>query len=632
MNIHEKTYSAVVIGSGASGYACAIRLLESGQNAALITENRLSGTSRNTGSDKQTYYKLSLASSDPDSTLAMAEDLFSGGCVDGDTALCEAALSPRGFFSLAELGVPFPCTPYGEYMGYKTDHDRGRRATSAGPYTSRMMTEALEKKAKALSLPVLDKLQAIRLLVRDGKVHGVLCLDLAAPGNALILWADNVVLATGGPAGIYRQSVYPQSQIGGSGMAFEAGVLGKNLTEWQYGMASLKPRWNVSGTYMQVLPRFLSSKPDGTDMHEFLPEFYRDEGEMLSMIFLKGYQWPFDVRKTFGGSSVIDLLVYRETVLRGRRVYLDFMHNPGDHPVCFASLSQEARGYLEQAGACFGTPIDRLRHMNMPAVSFYLDHGVDLSRDLLEIAVCAQHNNGGLSADANWETRIHGLFAIGEVCGSHGITRPGGSALNAGQVGAIRASDCIRLRKKDAPAAEDAADVLRKDAEAFLSLPDRAHGTHPANQVFLDVSARMSACAAMIRNKEEMLRLLSDIEEILSDYPAFISAPTPEQIPLFYRLRDILLTQRAYLLAMCDFAGHAGSRGSALYPDASSPLPCDGLPDLFRCRLDDPGNAQLIQETDAVSGCCMWRSVRPIPQEDYFFENQWTAFRKREGI
>ncbi len=74
----------------------------------LITENRKAGTSRNTGSDKQTYYKISLAGDQMDSVANMAQDLFEGGCVDGDTALCEAALSARGFYSLVEMGVPFP--------------------------------------------------------------------------------------------------------------------------------------------------------------------------------------------------------------------------------------------------------------------------------------------------------------------------------------------------------------------------------------------------------------------------------------------------------------------------------------------------------------------------------------------
>ena len=53
----------------------------------------------------------------------MAETLFAGQCVDGDHALCEAALSVQGFLRLVELGVPFPHDRYGQYVGYKTDHD-----------------------------------------------------------------------------------------------------------------------------------------------------------------------------------------------------------------------------------------------------------------------------------------------------------------------------------------------------------------------------------------------------------------------------------------------------------------------------------------------------------------------------
>lgn len=49
-----------------------------------------------------------------------------------------------------------------------------------------------------------------------------------------------------------------------TGAALEAGAWGRNLTEWQYGLASLRPRWNVSGSYMQVLPRFLSTDADGS--------------------------------------------------------------------------------------------------------------------------------------------------------------------------------------------------------------------------------------------------------------------------------------------------------------------------------------------------------------------------------
>ena len=60
--------------------------------------------------------------------------------------MCEEALSARCFLLLQNWEFLFHVPEQGEFMGYKTDHDRGRRATSAGPYTSKLMTEALEKR------------------------------------------------------------------------------------------------------------------------------------------------------------------------------------------------------------------------------------------------------------------------------------------------------------------------------------------------------------------------------------------------------------------------------------------------------------------------------------------------------
>ena len=103
------TVHTLVVGSGAAGLRAAEHLHELGmRDIAVITEGMTCGTSRNTGSDKQTYYKLSLSGSDADSVREMAASLYAGHAVDGDIALCEAAASAGGFFHLAQLGVPFP--------------------------------------------------------------------------------------------------------------------------------------------------------------------------------------------------------------------------------------------------------------------------------------------------------------------------------------------------------------------------------------------------------------------------------------------------------------------------------------------------------------------------------------------
>lgn len=652
MKLTEQTITHIIIGSGAAGFQAALRLYQNGErDLAIITENIKSGTSRNTGSDKQTYYKLTLSGNDADSVRNMAEDLFAGQCVDGDQALCEAALSARCFFALTELGVPFPCTEHGEFMGYKTDHDRGRRATSAGPYTSKLMTEALERSVKEKQILILDQMQAIQILTYMNQVKGILCLDknIHSEPAYKIIWCKNVILATGGPAGMYHDSVYPVSQTGSTGMAFEAGASGKNLTEWQFGMASLNPRWNVSGTYMQVLPSFISTDQDGNDEKEFLLDYFNELPDLLSMVFLKGYQWPFDVNKIFGGSSVIDLLVYQETVLKKRRVFLDYRVNPGnlekDRDLPYASMIPEAKEYLSQAGACFGTPIERLKHMNEPAILFYQDHHVDLFKERLEIAVCAQHNNGGLSTNHLWETNLSGLYAIGEVCASHGVTRPGGTALNAGQVGAVRAAEGIFLKKRThmkeaSPSTESGIkERLRIQALDRIRLSEHAEGNCPLSELWINASKRMSAAAGMIRNQVQMETALKETEDDICQFMQKAKSPSVSQLSLFYKLYDMLLSQKMYLFAMLDYAkAGGGSRSSALYTDSTGELPgfpgCQTFGELYRCRLDQKMHGQEVQEVTLKEGTpsASRRPVRPLPDVDYFFENQWRIYRERMGM
>ena len=633
--------NTAIVGTGAAGYNAADRLWQYGrQDILLITEKRTAGTSRNTGSDKQTYYKLTLSGGDPDSVREMAETLFDGQCVDGDIALCEAALSTQGFLKLAELGVPFPRNRYGEYIGYKTDHDPRRRATSVGPYTSKQMTEKLEAAVTAKGVPMLDNTQVIKIVSDGERVLGLLCLNTkaqSAEDRYLLVRCKNVVYATGGPAGIYADSVYPASQFGATGLALEAGVKGKNLTEWQYGLASTRPRWNVSGTYMQVLPRVYSAEPDGSDPREFLMDFFTTPGEMLSKLFLKGYQWPFDVRKVASGSSIIDILVYLESC-KGRKVYLDYRTNPVDGNFRFEELDAEALDYLTRAGACFGTPIERLLHMNAPAVDFYRDKGVDLAAEPLEISLCAQHNNGGLDIDCWWQTNLKGFFAVGEVAASHGVYRPGGSALNAGQVGSTRAAQYIAARRGGAPEHEDA--FHREAARALTemgNLAQQAFTEHDPSIYRLrnEAGRRMSACGAAIRNSEAIAAYIAEIRARLENLPAYATISESKDLAWLYRYRDTLISQQTYLSAMVDYLRQGGkSRGSALYTDLSGRKPFAQLPDTFTFTVDDGSRGDLVQEASWKGGECtfQFRKVRPIPEDDDFFENVWRSYRETGNI
>ena len=630
--------NTAIVGSGAAGFNAADRLWQLGQHdIVLVTENRVGGTSRNTGSDKQTYYKLTLSGGEPDSVREMADTLFAGRCVDGDIALCEAALSTQCFLKLVELGVPFPRNRYGEYIGYKTDHDPRRRATSVGPYTSKQMTECLEAAVQAKGVPMLDKTQVIKILADGGTVCGLLCLNVTAQDAAdhfTLIRCKNVIWATGGPAGMYADSVYPFSQYGATGLALEAGAKGKNLTEWQYGLASVAPRWNVSGTYMQVLPRVYSAAADGSDEREFLMDFFTDAHDMLSKLFLKGYQWPFDVRKVADGSSIIDILVYLETC-KGRKVYLDYRTNPAGGEFSYDALLPEAREYLERAGACFGTPIERLAHMNQPAIDFYRDKGVDLYTQPLEIALCAQHNNGGIGIDCWWQTDVKGPFAVGEAAASHGVYRPGGTALNAGQVGSTRAAQYIAARcRGDASAGFDAAASAALTEMAAQADACRAD-TGNVRALWQHAAEEMSRCGAAIRDPAQIRAYGKQVEAQLAGFAQTVKAGSRTELAMVYRLRDMLLSQRAYLTAMADYTAHGGkSRGSALYTDLTGGVkPFAQLPDTFTFALDET-EAPLIQELWFEDGTCKtdWRAPRPIPEDDDFFENVWRSYRETGNI
>ena len=610
--MQEYTFDTVIVGTGCAGYNCADWLYTLGRrDLAIVTRGRLSGASRNTGSDKQTYYKLSLASGMPDSVRKMARDLCAGGGVNAGVALAEAAGSTRSFMKLVNLGVPFPCNEYGEFVGYQTDHDHSGRATSAGPYTSKYMTEALERAVLEKGIPILEGLTAFHLFTLHGRVTGLACIDEAGESEAaglVIFHCNQLVIATGGEAAAYWDSVYPESQTGALGMLVRAGVRLVNLNHWQYGLASTKFRWNVSGSYQQALPRYVSVGADGFE-HEFLTEAFPNPAEMLGRIFLKGYQWPFDAQKA-EGSSKIDLLVQQECA-KGRRVFLDFRRNPSGMGSGFGLIPEEAKKYLEHSGALLLTPYQRLQKLNPAAIGLYREHGIDLSNEMLEIAVCAQHQNGGADVDVNWQTSVTGLYAVGEAAGTFGAYRPGGTALNSAQVGSLRAAEHIARtgrRHPPAPIAADELERLQHDLRGYQCAQGLSHAL--IRQKFQQAMSRHAAnrrCLPQIR----MLR--REIGEVLRNIPHMLASDGT--FASLIETIDILTAQEAVLFAM-ETAGEAmGSYGGALYLDASGNV----LP-------ENPAHSQdrLITQ-DHI---CRLQKPLPIPAADIWFETVWAQYRK----
>ncbi len=741
-------FGTVVVGSGAAGLNAADLI---GEDVAVVTEGLMMGTSRNTGSDKQTYYKLTLSGDTPDSVGDMAKSYFAGGSMDGDLALAEAAGSARAFLRLVELGVPFPYNDYGEFAGYQTDHDTRTRATSCGPLTSRYMTEALTEAVRRRGVPIFDGFRVVKLLTdavpesscevgadgasvgtdgasvgasgaavgangaavgadgasvgasgasvgadgaavgasdasvgadgasvgangasvgasgasvgadgasvgadgasvvtdgasvgadgasvgTDGAAVGVparmrargvaaMCPELASDANpygVAIFLADGLVWATGGPSAIYASTVYPESQTCAHGVLLEAGVLTSNVTESQYGLASTKFRWNLSGTYQQVLPRYISTLPDGSDEREFLAESFPTPERMLTAEFRKGYQWPFDPAKldaeSGNDSSKVDIAVFNER-RKGRRVFMDFRRNPSealrDGKFDAEVIGDEARAYLESSGALLETPIERLAAMNQPAIELYASHGINLYSEPLELDMCAQHNNGGFAVDSSYKSSLEGLWVVGEAAGVFGVHRPGGSALNSTQVGSRRAAEAIKLARRSG------ASTPQAELDVELSLPELGAGLS-RNEILakrLEYGRVMSACGAFLRDESGIRAAISQIRaelDVFSDYRA-------ETVELARELtinRDILLTQLVYLSAILGYISDGGlSRGSYLVVGRDG-IDREHFTKVLEARLSSNREVSIA-----------FRDVRPIPERENWFERVWASYRAKQ--
>jgi len=617
----------VVVGSGAAGLNAAIQLKRRGISVSIVTEGIAKGSSFNAGSDKQTYYKMGQCGSARDSVLDMAGALFSAGGMHGDLALTEAAVSLRAFYNLVALGVPFPQDAYGQFPGYKTDHDPAQRATSTGPHMSRDMCKALMREVRRLGIPVYVGHSVTDILVtgagRNRRACGVLAVQTRGGWHAF--QADNVVFATGGFGGLYSQSAYPQEQLGAIGVAMEAGACSQNLAESQFGMASVRPRWNVSGSYMQVVPRLYSTAHDGvSDVRDFLADAFVSVHDAYSMLFLKGYQWPFDVRKAVTGSSQIDLLVHQETVCKGRRVFLDYRQNaPGFK---LASLSAEAYTYLASSGATQSTPVKRLRKMNPRAYDFYHGHGIDLAVEPLEIRVCAQHNNGGLAANHWWESvNLRHFFPVGEVNGSHGIGRPGGAALNAGQVGGIRAADFIAAMYPETTAShEEFARALKTALEENGAFLDRCvRSTWTWRDCRSEFQRRMTMAGSHLRSADVLsaaCREASAQNKRLGLEGCRVASAS--DVVRVFENRQLCLAHYVYLSAQAFVANSgAGSRGSGLVVDAAGAVVAEDprfRPFVAETRVG--GNPKRAQHR--------WVACRPMPDGECWFETIWAEFNR----
>ena len=449
----------------------------------------------------------------------MADALGAGGAMDEDTAYVEAVGSARALASLQFIGLPIPQDRLGGVLRYQTDHDEVGRATSCGPRTSRLMVQALAREAIRLNVPIFnhdDRRPLARRSRRARRVGRPLAMrpkrrTADNPLGLAVFLCDSLVIATGGPGELYRDSVYPRHCFGSLGLALEAGIDAVNLTESQFGIGTSARQfpWNLSGTYVQCMPYIFSRDSRGNERN-FLADYYRTTQELASNVFRKGYQWPFHATRMLDfGSSLLDLAVFRETQA-GRKVFMDFNRNPLAVPGRRRVRSR--RGWTttstpisRRAGALLEMPLDRLRKMNPLSIELYKRYKYDITRDPLEFAVNNQHMNGGLAVDIWGETNLARLLR-----GRRGRGHPWRDP--AGRRGAERGPGLRhalrRAHRREAGSGSDARDgprLGRAKPSAAFSTCFEDDSALTVEAIRKEVQARMSDHAGILCNANDVV-------------------------------------------------------------------------------------------------------------------------------
>ena len=643
----------LVLGSGAAGMRAAVELKRRGVDVLVASTGLFAGTSACSGSDKQTLYTTSTDYKG-DNFVSYAEGLCSGGAMNFSTAYIEAVGSVDALGGLLYMGLPLPHDENGAILRYQTDHDEAGRATSCGPRTSKLMVKVLFEEAITLGMRILPSCSVIRILKHtvDGteQVYGAIALHRDEERNAygmIFIECTEIVIATGGPGELYRDSVYPRHCHGGLGLALEAGLELCNLTESQFGIGTPRTKfpWNLSGTYVQVMPRVYSVDKDGGERN-FLAAYYRNTREMVSNTFRKGYQWPFhSARMLDYKSSLFDLAVFLEQQAN-RKVYLDFLKNP--EPVnegesfSLDDLDPDVRAYLENTEALFDRPIDRLRQMNPLAIELYRMHGTNLEQEPLEFTMNNQHMNGGILIDDWGRTSLRGCYAVGEAAGSHGVTRPGGAALNSGQVFGKRVAVAIKRsrepHKKQSINTTSLSNVLAEYLETAERFAGNTDGIS-AKEVQTEIQARMSNHAGILCNLDDVSLARKEATELREKVEQRgIKAVSKSTVGASFRWQQMTLVSEAVLRALEHYISHGGgSRGArAICSELGTQCPEAHRKDLSRYRFiaeretdrDEKLVVSLIEGTIKVSATPVDRA--PTPERE-FFEKGWGPYLLKEG-
>ncbi len=376
--------NVLVIGSGVGGLRAAI---EAGQHTdvVVVTKDELkeSNTALAQGG-------IAAVFGPDDSLEEHAKDTLTVGCClcDTDTVNAVVGQAPELIQELREWGAAFDLDAGHLALAREGGHGHARVVHAHGDSTGLEIEQTLLRKLAACeNVRTIEHTFVVDLITRDNTCLGAVIWS-QAHGTTLV-WANAVILATGGAGQVYRETTNPPIATGdGMAMAYRAGCEMRDLEFVQFHPTTL---------YVAGAARVLIS------------EAARGEGGILVNKFGERFMANYSPMGELAPRDVVSRAILAEMHRTSdTNVYLDLTHvDPAKLSVRFP----------------------RIKEMCML-------FEIDISEDRIPVCPSAHYMVGGVTVDADARTTVEHLYACGEVSstGLHGANRLGSNSLLEGLV------------------------------------------------------------------------------------------------------------------------------------------------------------------------------------------------------
>jgi L-aspartate oxidase len=483
----------VVVGGGGAGLRAAYDAAAAGARTVLVLKGRLTASGATAfGVAELAGFSVPDGAGDPlDSPDVHFDDIMrvGQGCNDARLVRVLVDEATSACADLERWGIEFVIDPKTGKplvaMGDFASRPRNRKIYHHG----KPITVALKREVQRLGVTIVERTAVLGLLRGEKGVDGV--LGLRADGALVRVNAGATVLATGGAGQLFELSLMPPD-ITGDGYAFgyRAGAELVNMEFMQAGFGTIKPALNMIMTWLWA----------------FNPRFVDRNGRPLL-------------------DGVLPSGVTATQVMKAKVKHYPFSTSDDSKWLEIAAKRAMNEGRASEVGG-FTLDLRGLDESVLPAGSdvavmwpitkqWFAKKRVDVVSEPLEVGLFGHAINGGLVISEHCETRLPGLFAVGETAGGpYGADRLGGNMLLNTQVFGKRAGR--RAAEVGRARAALASRAALPDVDALA----RARGDVPAKEALRRVKQTMTRDVLIVRNERGLARAQAELDALRADIAA----------------------------------------------------------------------------------------------------------------